>query len=34
MPTIAMAVNYITDDGFIYVRKMGGVDAAITKAAW
>ena len=29
---IAMAVNFITDDGFIYVRKMGGVDAAITKA--
>ena len=29
---IAMAVNYISDDGFIYVRKMGGVDAAITKA--
>jgi putative aminopeptidase FrvX len=29
---IAMAVNYIDDDGFIYVRKMGGVDAAITKA--
>ena len=29
---IAMAVNYINDDGFIYVRKMGGVDAAITKA--
>jgi putative aminopeptidase FrvX len=29
---IAMAVNYITDDGFIYVRRMGGVDAAITKA--
>jgi putative aminopeptidase FrvX len=29
---IAMAVNYITDDGYIYVRKMGGVDAAITKA--
>jgi endoglucanase len=29
---IAMAVNYITDDGFIYVRKMGGIDAAITKA--
>jgi endoglucanase len=27
-----MAVNYITDDGYIYVRKMGGVDAAITKA--
>ena len=29
---IAMAVNYISDDGFIYVLKMGGVDAAITKA--
>lgn len=29
---IAMAVNYIDEDGFIYVRKMGGVDAAITKA--
>src|SRR4051794_25872263 len=29
---IAMAVNYITEDGFIYVRRMGGVDAAITKA--
>lgn len=29
---IAMAVNYIDDDGFIYVRKLGGVDAAITKA--
>lgn len=29
---IAMAVNYINDDGFIYVRKMGGVDPAITKA--
>src|SRR5690349_1747615 len=29
---IAMAVNYITDDGFIYVRRMGGIDAAITKA--
>jgi putative aminopeptidase FrvX len=29
---IAMAVNYISEDGFIYVRKMGGVDAAITKA--
>src|SRR5262252_2609095 len=29
---IAMAVNYIDDDGFIYVRRMGGVDAAITKA--
>ena len=29
---IAMAVNYIDDQGYIYVRKMGGVDAAITKA--
>lgn len=29
---IAMAVNYINDDGFIYVKRMGGVDAAITKA--
>ncbi len=29
---IAMAVNYITDEGYLYVRKMGGVDAAITKA--
>src|SRR5882672_2672341 len=29
---IAMAVNYISDDGYIYVRRMGGVDAAITKA--
>jgi endoglucanase len=29
---IAMAVNYITDEGYVYVRKMGGVDAAITKA--
>jgi len=29
---IAMAVNYIDDHGFIYVRKMGGIDAAITRA--
>src|SRR5215470_6462857 len=29
---IGMAVNYISDEGFVYVRKMGGVDAAITKA--
>src|SRR2546425_955003 len=29
---IAMAVNFITDEGFIYVRKLGGIDAAITKA--
>ena len=29
---IAMAVNYIDEDGFVYVRKMGGVNAAISKA--
>jgi putative aminopeptidase FrvX len=29
---IAMAVNYIDEHGYIYVRKMGGIDAAITKA--
>lgn len=29
---IAMAVNFIDSEGFIYVRKMGGIDAAITKA--
>ena len=29
---IAMAVNYIDDDGYLYVRKMGGIDPAITKA--
>jgi putative aminopeptidase FrvX len=29
---IAMAVNYIDEDGFVYVRKLGGVDPAITKA--
>jgi putative aminopeptidase FrvX len=29
---IAMAVNYVNDEGYIYVRKMGGVNAAITKA--
>ena len=29
---IAMAVNYINEDGFIYVRKMGGIDPAISKA--
>ncbi|MBC8094233.1 MAG: M42 family metallopeptidase [Akkermansiaceae bacterium] len=29
---IAMSVNFINDEGFIYVRKMGGIDAAITKA--
>jgi len=29
---IAMAVNWINEDGFIYVKKLGGVDPAITKA--
>ena len=29
---IAMAVNYINDEGFIYVCKMGGIDASITRA--
>jgi endoglucanase len=29
---IALAVNYINDEGFIYVQRMGGVDPAITKA--
>ena len=29
---IAMAVNYIDEAGFVYVRKMGGVNAAIAKA--
>ncbi|HYG21632.1 MAG TPA: M42 family metallopeptidase [Verrucomicrobiae bacterium] len=29
---IAMAVNFINEDGFIYVRKMGGIDPAISKA--
>jgi putative aminopeptidase FrvX len=29
---IAMAVNYIDDNGYLYVRRLGGVDAAITKA--
>ncbi|MFO1501878.1 MAG: M42 family metallopeptidase [Verrucomicrobiota bacterium] len=29
---IAMVVNYLDSDGFIYVRRMGGVDPAITKA--
>ncbi len=29
---IGMSVNYITDEGFIYVRKVGGIDPAITKA--
>jgi len=29
---IAMTVNYISEDGYIYVQKRGGVDAAIMKA--
>jgi putative aminopeptidase FrvX len=29
---IAMAVNYIDEHGYIYVRRVGGVDAAITRA--
>src|ERR1700685_4663451 len=29
---IAMSVNYIDADGYIDVLKMGGIDAAITKA--
>src|ERR1700751_5496157 len=29
---IALSVSFINEEGFIYVRKMGGVDAAITKA--
>jgi endoglucanase len=29
---IAMAVNYIDENGYIYVKRMGGVDAAIMKA--
>ncbi len=29
---IAMTVNYIDSEGYIYVRRLGGIDAAITKA--
>ena len=29
---IAMAVNYIDEEGYVYVRKMGGVNPAISKA--
>jgi endoglucanase len=29
---IGMTVNYINDDGYIYVRRLGGVNPAITKA--
>src|SRR6266576_1943953 len=28
---IAMAVNFITKEGFIYVRKVGGIDPAIMR---
>ena len=29
---IGMTVNFINAEGFLYVRKVGGIDAAITKA--
>jgi len=29
---IGMSVNFVDKDGFIYVKRMGGVDPAITKA--
>jgi len=29
---IGLAVSFINDEGYLYVRKLGGVDAAITKA--
>lgn len=29
---IGMTVNYLDDQGFVYVRRLGGVDAAITRA--
>jgi endoglucanase len=29
---ISMVVNFINKQGFVYVRKMGGIDPAITKA--
>src|SRR5215510_7667938 len=29
---IGMVVNFISKEGFIYVRKLGGVDPAITRA--
>src|SRR5204863_5671506 len=29
---IAMTVNWIDENGFIYVRRLGGVDAIVTKA--
>lgn len=29
---IAMSVNYVTDDGFIHVRRTGGINPSITRA--
>ena len=29
---IAMTVNFINADGFIYVRKVGGIDPIVTRA--
>src|ERR1700677_2049052 len=29
---ISLVVNYINDQGYLYVTKMGGIDPAITKA--
>lgn len=29
---IAMSVNYINEDGFIYVKRLGGIDPVVTKA--
>src|SRR5438876_2722532 len=29
---IAMTVNFINEQGYVYVRKIGGIDPAITKA--
>ena len=29
---IAMAVNFVNDGGYIYVKRMGGIDPGITKA--
>src|SRR5688572_12447110 len=29
---IAMTVNFVNNEGYIYVRKLGGIDPAITRA--
>ena len=29
---IALSVNYIDNDGYIWVKRMGGVDAIVSKA--